>query len=538
MKINDAKDYLTPRNIAKFLFLIFVLPIFLIFFIGVIMRVGSQIFSIPVIVIDFKSVLNFGDYINYVLIIVTIEVTAIFSFAIWKSSEENNELTQTISLRDANREFEIVRESALIIYYDLIINFEILLSQYSNRNKKESFNNLYKLDLNKDFIKNIANLRNNLNSNEIDFLFKLYKDLQIIDGYDFTSEDKRTIEHIQSVMKRTFKPVLHNYLFMLLNIDTIDLFSSSYYIVLKKVQLISKGKSYWNHHIFSLNYEDSEQYIVIDDKLAFKGKFKNGKFLDGVEYAFNASGNKAYELEYVDSKIIKGCLYNESEKVFDCTFDENMNPQNGFITLYGNTNNLLYKGDIKNSEYNGFGIQYIRGKNGVITKEGIWVDGNFSEGEFKNSNRNANIQYFKGDYRDNRPYSGFIRCSLLEKNKDAYGFEGTLVEGKPYSGTGYVVYKKHIDEEYSELNPWDEFDFERDYDEDESYFDEIPPEVEEEMAKDNIRYQNKIAFDDLRENYYFVVELIKASWENGKAIKSENDLLNKAYFARGESKKK
>ena len=67
-----------------------------------------------------------SDYTNYFILLLQVVVTSVFSYALWKSSSRSNELAERIDEKEDNKEKGLVRENALIVYYDLILGLKDL----------------------------------------------------------------------------------------------------------------------------------------------------------------------------------------------------------------------------------------------------------------------------------------------------------------------------------------------------------------------------------------------------------------------------
>ncbi|MBK5243259.1 hypothetical protein [Clostridium sp.] len=216
--------------------------------------------------------------------------------------------------------------------------------------------------------------------------------------------------------------------------------------------------------------------------------------------------------------------------IFDCKFDDGGRQYSGETTIFYDSKRVRYHGKVLDGIYNGKGKLYADNKSSVLNYTGIWKDGIMVNGEYSNKLSNS-IKYFKGDYKNNIPYSGEIEVSRTHEFKGAYGFKGTIFEGKLIKGFGHKFNKNYFDKEFLQNHP--EYEY-RNYDdeyEDDYQHEEIPQEIENEMHENSIRGENENNRECLRADFGQVIELIEAKWEDGECEVLPDDLLYKTYFA-------
>ncbi|WP_432664502.1 hypothetical protein R9X47_28735 [Wukongibacter baidiensis] len=127
--------------------------------------------------VDLNKAIEIGDLIYYFATGLSIGITSIFSYMIYKASAKSNNLAEEIKRKEENRDREIVRENALILYYDLLLGLNDLKNLYINRRIYDSIPEPKKMLVREDFIKNVAILKNELSIDEMEKIYRLYSSL-------------------------------------------------------------------------------------------------------------------------------------------------------------------------------------------------------------------------------------------------------------------------------------------------------------------------------------------------------------------------
>lgn|GEM_PF-2867870 len=113
-----------------------IIPLF-----SVLTKEGAEFFKSDIITISLNKSIAIGDYIYYCIVIMGTIITLYFSWALLKTSERSNELSESIKQKEEKRDLELVQSSAAFIYLDLkgLINksAEIMYS-YCEANTKLS----------------------------------------------------------------------------------------------------------------------------------------------------------------------------------------------------------------------------------------------------------------------------------------------------------------------------------------------------------------------------------------------------------------
>lgn len=493
-------------------------PFIFISLLGVIVKIGTIYVNTNEIIIDLQEAINIGDYISYYVAIVGIEVTVLFSYMLYRTSVTSNELSKSIIDKEENRDKEKTKESALIVYYNLLSNLSTLKMLYTKHilnNDLDVNTNIIVLD---DWIMNIANLRHLLSKKELDELFQLYSKFElisksnldgIVDNYDL----------IRILSEEIFIEPLLKYLCLDYTGAIEALLNYKYYSIFNKIEREFNGNK-------------------SSSKFCF-GKISNGTIIDGTESWIGQAGDMRYTIVYKDGNLFYTKymhLLNENwEKIIDGIYqDKKLTGQ--MIEFYP-SKRIHYKGSVKEGKYNGKGVMYKDTQNNQILFNGVWDKGRKLEGEYF-GNESEGIIYFKGEYRRGRPYSGKIKTALTyEIDNKCYGYKGDILKGKPFNGIGYKEKKRIYDDEYLQNHP--EYNPELEYDiEDYLDYPEDYDEIQQEMMEDRIRDEKRFEFEQLKEDYGEVIELLEGEWKSGIYTGYPEDLLYKEYFPIVRSKKK
>lgn len=536
------KNKISSKNFLKkylpYILLALIIPIISISALSAIIKWGTNFINTNELIIDTYEPISIGDYLGYYIAIVSIEITGLLSLALLRTSNKSNKLSEDIKNKEDKRDREAVRESALIIYYDLISNLSILKAMYSLKGSKLRRMEENKLNVVSDWVKNVANLRDILTKKELETIFNLYNSFLLLNELDNNkSDDNNEIDTlVKSLSEKIFIPALLNYLWMDFKGITESILNSQYYLILKKIELASRDSS--NNEDDILYSENGEILIKQSNgNTKCKGIFADGAMKDGKDEWYMDNETLLYSFEYKNGEIISGKYINIFRDKYELVFDGQLNSSkelvNGYGTSFYSPNKIKYQGFVSNGVFDGEGKSYSVNNSLKPSFSGIWKEGEMINGEYINDKSNS-ILYFKGEYRNNRPYSGEIKYSELCKFKDSYGFEGIISEGKPLKGRGYKFFKDIISEGYRSENP--QYDYDMDQYDYEDIHQEIPYEVEQEMYEDSERRDIQRSLENLEEYYGHVVELIRTDWDDGEPMRYEDDVLNKKYFAYSNSK--
>lgn len=501
----------------------------------------SKYVDLSFIIINTTTSITIGEYIYYYFTIMAIEVTAILSWALLQTSRKGNELSEAINTKEENRDNEKVKESAMIIYYDLLSKVSIIKNLYVTLTLNKETKSANIIDINNDWIKNLSELRNVLSKRETDVLFELYENFASLQKVQVCSDVDATKDITKSIGDKLFIDVLRKYLWMDFEGKFDSILHNKYYIIFRKIEA-------------KIN-EEKDCYSVQSNWLRMKqfngnekiyGEYINGVLKNGTDTYYDENRHQIYSLTYKDYKVVKGDYFNyindTFQKIFDVKFNENGTEDTGYIIIFYDSCRIKYKGGIKGKKYEGNGVLYQDSEYVSAIFDGSWEQGKKNEGTFKQNNGNSSILYFEGIYKNDRPYTGEIKLGNLKTFKDAYGYKGTIKEGKMENGFGYVKSVSFVDWDYIEKHSNDRLcqEYLRDREDDEWDYeceqDDIPDEVKQDMAEDSERYEIQISKEHLQNICIEVVELIGTRWTDGKSEKLEDDYLNKKYFGYGTKK--
>lgn len=538
-----GKGYRVRDFIRKYLFWILICPILVISFLSFIVKWETVHINTGGLIIDISTSIRLGDYVYYYISVVGIEVTGLLSYAIWRASMESNKLWQDISNKEENKDKEIVRESALIVYYDLVSNISILKMLYSTQMLKTKAVETNRLSIISDWVKNIGNLRDILSGKEIEMLFNLYNSFSLVSELERTpnpdNESNELKNLVKQLSKKIFISVLLDHLWMDFDGVTESILNNKYYPILRKIQMASKVDIGDNKYGYI--DEDGDNCVnQNNESVKYKGEFINGIIQNGIDQWHLDDGTILYSLKCKNGKIVSGKYNNkfreETELIFDCKFNADGKQTNGYTTTFYSPNIMKYQGLILDGKYSGQG-KYYANKNSIkLMFSGTFEKGKMLKGKYLNKS-SKKIVYFNGEYRNKIPYSGNIECSEFFELDGTYGFKGIIKEGKPIDGSGYKFAQEIIDNEY--MNEEYTGDVQADGSDDyNDQYENIPEEMQQELNENYEREKKQNNFDDLKQNYGHVVELIKADWSNGDCTVYNDDIINKKHFAYSNWKKK
>ncbi|MFW2490213.1 hypothetical protein ACN077_16850 [Clostridium chromiireducens] len=537
------------NNYLLLITVVFLFPGIAIYLLNIILKLGCyigywiyQYVDLSLVIIDTSTSIKTGDYIYYYFTIMAIEVTAILSWALLQTSKESNNLSKAIKAKEDNRDNEKVKESAMIIYYDLLSKIGVFKNLYVTLILSKETKKVNTIEINNDWIKNLSELRNVLSKREIDILFELYENFALLQKAQVCSDSEAVKDITKSISGKLFIDVLLKYMWMDFEGKIESLLHNKYYIIFRKIEgKINEEKDYY---LYELNQLQMKQ---VNGKDKIHGEYINGVLKNGTDTYYDENGNQIYSLTYKDYKVIKGNYSNyindRFENIFDIEFDENGIEDTGHIIIFYDSNMIKYNGNIKVKKYEGYGILYQDNEYLSVVFDGIWEQGKKKEGVFRDNSKNASIEYFNGTYYNDKPYTGEIKLGNLKSFNDAYEYKGTIKEGKMENGFGYTKNASLIDWGYIESHN-DNIQCQRylmSIEENECAYeyeqDDIPDEVKQELAEESERYEVQRTKEYLQDECLEVVELIGTKWTSGKPKKLEDDDLNKKYFGYGTKEK-
>ena len=464
--------------------------------------------------------INKNNIIEYYLTSINILITTCLSYSLLKTSEESTNLSKKIDERENNRDEEKIRESALIVYYDILSKINIVRDLY---NKKEFGVNkgiVNNINNNSDWVKHIANLRGTLTEYELSLVFDLYNNFILISDLQHSQgeKDEEINEIINILVEKVFNKPLIDYLWIDFKGMTESLVNRRYFDILTKILLNFKKDK--NDNRINLNKRIDSRCECDED----------GNIISGIDEYYIDEKILLYKFEYEEGKLIKGKLNDKKNNlIFDCSFDKDGCQKDGYVTRYGN--DVEYKGDIIDGKYSGKGILYYSYKQNKIEFEGIWECNKKVRGEYNGKWTDSAIKYFKGEYKDDEPYTGKIECGINYKiAEDVYGFKGEILNGIPVDGTGYRFNKHEFSDEYKFNHPECEGnEYSQNYED--YYYKEPSDEEIEYLGRKSEEASIACEKSEILDNTGHAIELLKANWENGQCKLLEDEIINKAYLS-------
>lgn len=357
--------------------------------------------------------LKLDEYLYFFILFIQLVTTAVFSYVLWKTSLRSNELSEKIDEKDDNREKGLVRENALIVYYDLTLGLKDLAKLYESRIVKKVSPNPKRMFFSDEWIKNVAFLKDKLSNDEISVLYSLYGDLLIIKELLEANNSENDCKDLDNEIERLFKSIMNKnvidyaYSFDLDVYDVGSYLNNRRFYIMEKLRLLT----YKETQIVTKHKKDEIYQIYIDDVLyyegnmkdnklngkgiiwnknligktykRFEGRFVSGLFMEGLRQEEHAVDQTFFIMKFTRSNIrVSGQIYDKDGNILaNGKYDDNGNPQEGFFTLFSDRGKVRYIGELKDCEYHGKGTLYEMDS---IIKEGTWAKGKFIEGIEKN----------------------------------------------------------------------------------------------------------------------------------------------------------
>lgn len=457
--------------------LVLLLPIFFMSLLASLAKLGCIFIKAGESIIKFQTI-SIGDYIYWYSCFLVIEVTAIFSYVLWKSSEKNNYLSEQIKKREDNRDNEIVRENALIVYFDLLMGLDDLRKLYSYHvlgEKKYYPNPPKELFLSSEWIKNVAVLKNKLSTNDIRTVYNLYGKLLTIKERFINENKDLPINDIKELFLEVFENRIPGVLDYFYIEDIRKIMKSEYLILLNVIEMLTYN---------TLNIETKNDIVNLSNQYYYKGNLQNG-VLSGYGEYFNIHENEVesnlenavhkidnvkrdrvtFDGEFNNNKFISGSRteYYDNGQLWYCCFINKSKLLEEYIIIYKDGSEL-YRGAIKEGKYlTGKGIlhlkeleendelkHYLFGERGYqYRKPAFMYKGEFEDGNFHGDGRiiytrellnekfregnellKNEIILCKGEFQDNYLING---CGIIIKGNGI--FEGEWVDGEIQNGT-------------------------------------------------------------------------------------------------------
>ncbi|HDR6284140.1 TPA: hypothetical protein QCU33_000063 [Bacillus cereus] len=475
--------------------------------------------------------------------------TIFFSYQVWRVSESNLRVSKQIQDLEINRDEEVVKENALIVYYDFQRGILNLRDIYINCVLKGSVPKPNRIYFSEDWIKNIANLRNGLTNKELNRAYKLYEQFfalqNILEEYKRDEQNNELNEYLKELSKEVFADFIPLPLLDELNVSSVaELVNVDLYIMLQKIYYLTFTSSQIKPKEKMINgkvvYEtclDGVLKFVGDNEKAFEGngelytplgqlkcsgEFQSSQFKSGSVYGYYNSENPCYQIKYETISLVReikhGVLYklNESE---DNSYFYNGEFRkgelfNGVATMF-NKNTMIYQGEVKNGMMHGNGILYDG--SGEKLFEGIFEN----EIEVKGIKYSKGREIFNGEYKFGIPWNG--KATKYDLSEEVKKFTGEIREGKPIKGNGLLFKRNSDGEDLASLQAYKEY-------EEEQLALEEDDEYQRLRFEEYEKYQNL----QIRRNYRTWTDYISAEWNEGNVTEEDDNETNiVVYYAEG-----
>ncbi|MED3351797.1 hypothetical protein P4388_24770 [Bacillus thuringiensis] len=506
------------------------------------------------------------SYIFTILIaFYTFITTSIFSYLVWKVSKSGLAVSKKLQNLEYQREEEVTRENALIVYYDLqrgISNLQELYTNYELNGIEAKPSKIY---FSTDWIKNVANLRDHLTEQELNKVYKLYEQFHALQSllekhksYTNDEELKTQLKILTEEVFAIFIPLgvlKKHYVSSANELVNIDL-----YVILKKIYSLtfSSSKRVTKKNKTTGLYEttlDGNLFFTGDNEKLFEGngtlyntnkevkcsgEFKEKKFFKGQVYGYYSPGYEFYyvkyskqlapdELEHV--KVYQPSNDGKNEYYYDGHYKNNK-IYDGITTLFNIDHDIIYQGRTKNHFREGEGTSYNH--KGEIEYKGIWKEDYIHKGsEYLN-----NKILFEGEFKIVSDRSSFTGkkakpWSGITTNYDisfkVKGFTGEIYNGEPIKGHGKILNLDYEGRDLKALEHDEKMAVEHAEYEVENPVEINVLDIEQQLENDAKEHNNRD-----RKNYGLYNEYIKAEWIDKKAIVKEiNERNIKIYDARG-----
>lgn len=339
--------------------------------------------------------ITFNSYMTLFIAILQTVVTAFFSYMVWTSSKDANNLSIKIHEQELNKEKIAKREIALTVYYEIIIGLDNIRLLYRSYCLHEKVIAPKRLIYNKEWTDKISKLSEFLTYKQINWLNELYSKIAYIDGLIYENEkiENNHIGEIEKAIRQIIDEDLYEYYTVLLlnysfigdivNIRIASLLISLKYLIVsgysdndRKLHSIKIKDEMFNINGYVKNNKLQGKTIVYDKSgnELFNGDFNEGEFMYG-ERKMLRNNHIFYEVRYENNncRTIKIVDFNNIVVVdgkYDCK-----KLFTGYKQEYNNKI-LKYKGDFICGKYNGKGVKY----NNPEVIDGIWENGRIISG--------------------------------------------------------------------------------------------------------------------------------------------------------------
>lgn len=402
-----------------------------------------------------------------ILTCLSIIITALFSYVLWKNNESSLKISNELKNLEENRDYENKREKALIVYYDLQRGFNILKDLYIEQILNKKGRVTKKVFLSENWIENVASLRKDLNTKDINQLYNIYNILFTVQSFlEVIDEQQKFKQYLKEISDEIFNDFLPKALFDELNSTEIeDFLNIENYVIMHKLYKLTFNRNEITENdgltlINNVNYSKvlkGDLYkgeCILYNSYGYekvKGHFFAGVFTTGNCYGYD--GTKVlYDVQYVTNSpkgrnITKGILKNFIKPDLEGNFINatyiNGTLIEGEVTEYYDDGKIKFHGSIVDGKRNGKCKMFT--KEGKLKYEGLIDDSHKIVGKLY-SNQGSLI--FEGDFKDDSPWNGEIYKTNIA---DIKNFTGTIKNGKPFKGQGLIFKRSPEYDSYDEM---------------------------------------------------------------------------------------
>ncbi len=368
-----------------------------------------------------------GDLVYWYVTTIGVGITAFFSYILFKVSKRSNEIADSIRQKEEKRDREVERENAIIIHYNIIHIFKIARELFNMLINKDvelnDYSTIPSILNNEEWIKNIALISSEINSDEIDKLYDIFERAEIIRDLIVCKARKDNIlDNLKILFDNSllFNVFKYPYLMEQTN-HTEKLFTTQLREIVE--------------HIARLKYKDRE----INRKI-FMGNYKNDK----TDFVFLEYGNKlSYGLkQYVGT--IKDNQFDGNGLYIDTKDKLTITSAIGELSSSTKEDKVFKDHFLSNEKYR------AKFKDGRLAKGrriefydngSIWyfVDYDRMHG-CTEKDVDLNIKLYKKG-KDTGSFYGYLSVEKIEEiYKSKTLFEGIILNGKFNSGSGILFF--------------------------------------------------------------------------------------------------
>lgn len=479
------------------------------------------------------------SYVGSILLaLYSIIITAIFSYLVWQVSLGSFKVSKELKNLEENRDKEVVREQALIVYYDLQRGISYLRDLYISTVKNGISPNPKRLFFSDEWIKNVATLRNGLSKEDINIVYKMYNDFLTLQSLLDNPIDKSP-EHIE--LSLVVKDMSKKYFTNFFPLHLLDQYTTSsaedfleidFYIILQKIYLLTfpanlvikqkTGMTSFDVNINNIRFYSVRRGDLWDGEGTLytpngqekaTGHFTEGIFRTGKVYGYFDDVTKKYLINYettgTERTILEGELVDThgagQEYYYLKGRFQNGEIYNGITTKFHSNGIVSFRGNVENGIREGRGITYT--EDGKKAFNGIYKENERFRGTlYKNGSES-----FVGEFKNGRPWSGKVTNFEISREK-VKRFTGEIKDGRSYTGTG-IRFKRN------------EFGID---------LDEIIHSENWEPDNDSIDWQEDWYQESInqktRKEYSDWEDYIKVDWKEGQAFERDDIEKNLRVF--------